>query len=119
MAAVASGSTDVLADLDLSFGSSGRGRRRTAASSSSSGSVDVGAASSSSAADTSMSAASGAAAGSSGSLSAPVETQKSDPHGPPPLLCIGDDDIFWVAKLHASLMSHGYYPSDDEVSLRV
>jgi hypothetical protein len=53
----------------------------------------------------------------SSSSIAPVEVQKGDPQGPPPLLAVGDDDIFWVAKLHDGLLSAGYYPSDDEVCL--
>jgi hypothetical protein len=28
---------------------------------------------------------------------------------------LGDDDIFWVSRLHGGLMAAGFYPSDEEV----
>ena len=31
---------------------------------------------------------------------APIEHQKADPDGPPPVLNAGDDDIYWVGRLH-------------------
>jgi hypothetical protein len=48
-------------------------------------------------------------------LDSPVEVAKGDPTGPPPVLSVGDDDIFWVSKLHVALMAGGFYPSDDEL----
>eukprot|EP00879_Flechtneria_rotunda_P022601 GHRR01023867.1.p1 GENE.GHRR01023867.1~~GHRR01023867.1.p1 ORF type:complete len:646 (+),score=252.77 GHRR01023867.1:133-1938(+) len=46
---------------------------------------------------------------------APAEMQEGDPAGPPPVLAAGDDDIFWVSKLHNALMAAGFYPSEEEV----
>jgi peptidoglycan hydrolase-like protein with peptidoglycan-binding domain len=43
-----------------------------------------------------------------------VETQRAPPNGPPPLLSAGDDDIYWVSKLHAALGGAGYYAPDGE-----
>jgi hypothetical protein len=114
-------SSDVLSGLDLSY--SGRGRRRvgtapsdattstastasTATTSSSSVDEDAADATSTSTTITTTSSSSTAAA---------VEAPGSDPDGPPPLLSVGDDDIFWLSKLHNALMGHGFYPSDDEV----
>ena len=31
---------------------------------------------------------------------------------PPPDLVIGDDDIFWMSKLHAGLEEKGFHPGD-------
>ncbi|WIA23572.1 hypothetical protein OEZ85_000291 [Tetradesmus obliquus] len=124
--------TDVLLNMDLSFGSSSssssRGRRRVAfdaASSSSSsdeGSVDskISSSSTSSTASSDLNPAAAEAAISDSvtnteSNSALIEVQKGDPAGPPPLLNLGDDDIFWVSKLHSGLMAAGFYPSDEEV----
>jgi hypothetical protein len=28
---------------------------------------------------------------------------------------LGDDDIYWVSRLHGGLMAAGFYPSDEEV----
>ena len=47
--------------------------------------------------DAMMSAATAAAK--SGAGDGPVETEKAPKDGPPPLLNIGDDDIYWVAAL--------------------
>ncbi|WIA44064.1 hypothetical protein OEZ86_010425 [Tetradesmus obliquus] len=122
--------TDVLLNMDLSFGgsSSSRGRRRVAfdaASSSSSsdeGSIDrqISSISSSSTASSALNPAAAEAAVSDSvsnteSNAALIEVQKGDPAGPPPLLNLGDDDIFWVSKLHSGLMAAGFYPSDEEV----
>ncbi len=46
--------------------------------------------------------------------SAAVETVAAPPTGPPPLLAVGADDIFWVAKLHAALDAAGCYAPDEE-----
>jgi hypothetical protein len=119
--------TDVLLNMDLSFGSSSsRGRRRTAfdtaaaASSSDDESVTSRSSSSSSSASSALTPATLEDAvnntiSNTESNSMPVEVQKGDPAGPPPLLMLGDDDIFWVSKLHSGLMAAGFYPSDEEV----
>lgn len=133
--------TDALSDLDLSFTSSSRGRRRLDGSNGNSSSSSNGS-STSSITDDAQSAYSapssslgsstvtspayssgpdsssgpGSSTSSSGTV---VEVQKGDPEGPPPLLAAGDDDIFWVSKLHDGLLSAGYYPSDDEVCVCV
>lgn len=44
-----------------------------------------------------------------------MEVQKGDPEGPPPILTVGDDDIYWVSKLHDGLQTAGFYPADEEV----
>jgi hypothetical protein len=43
-----------------------------------------------------------------------LETVRGAPEGPPPLLAPGDDDIYWVAKLHAALEAVGCYAPDEE-----
>eukprot|EP01025_Chloroclados_australasicus_P011982 TRINITY_DN1541_c0_g2_i3.p2 TRINITY_DN1541_c0_g2~~TRINITY_DN1541_c0_g2_i3.p2 ORF type:complete len:641 (-),score=117.30 TRINITY_DN1541_c0_g2_i3:455-2377(-) len=40
---------------------------------------------------------------------------KETPSGPPPTLCLGDDDIFWVNQLQAALLEKGYYCGEDEM----
>ncbi|KAF6259771.1 hypothetical protein COO60DRAFT_1700641 [Scenedesmus sp. NREL 46B-D3] len=125
--------TDILLNMDLSFGgggsSSSRGRRRAAvdaaAASSSSdddsvaGRIDSSSTSSSTASSPLNPAVAEAAlsdtAADTESNRLPVEVQKSDPAGPPPLLMLGDDDIYWVSRLHGGLMNAGFYPSDEEV----
>ena len=37
------------------------------------------------------------------------------PRGPPPVLVMGVDDIFWVNQLHAGLVRAGYYAGEDEM----
>lgn len=60
-------------------------------------------------------AAPAAAAASAAAAAAAPETVRGSPDGPPPLLSAGDDDIFWVSKLHAALEAAGCYPPDHEV----
>ncbi len=43
-----------------------------------------------------------------------MEISKAPPGGRPPVLTVGDDDIYWVAQLHTALLAKGYYPPDDE-----
>lgn len=117
-----------MADLDVSYsrGSSSRGRRRVSAadfSSSSSSGAPAAAAESSSNEDSysstqeqqpaNLSVAPGEAV--AAAAAAAVEVQKGDPSGPPPVLSMGDDDIFWVSKLHDGLLASGFYPNDDEI----
>jgi hypothetical protein len=45
----------------------------------------------------------------------PVETPRGDPQGPPPVLSAGDDDIYWMDRLHTALAAAGFYPPDEEV----
>jgi hypothetical protein len=45
----------------------------------------------------------------------PLETVRGAPGAPPPLLAPGDDDIYWVAKLHGALEAVGCYAPDEEV----
>ncbi|GMH36638.1 hypothetical protein BSKO_04511 [Bryopsis sp. KO-2023] len=47
--------------------------------------------------------------------SGPVETVKSLPTGPPPVLMQGDDDIFWMNQLQRGLEAKGFCCGDDEV----
>ena len=42
------------------------------------------------------------------------ESQSSIPTGPPPCLCIGSDDIYWVNQLQTSLTNQGYYCGEEE-----
>lgn len=42
----------------------------------------------------------------------PLEVSRGDPNGPPPVLAKGDDDIFWMSKLHQLLSSRGYHAGD-------
>ncbi|PSC70776.1 peptidoglycan binding [Micractinium conductrix] len=35
--------------------------------------------------------------------------------GPPPMLTVGADDIFWVTQLHTGLVDLGYYPGDEDI----
>jgi hypothetical protein len=34
--------------------------------------------------------------------------------GVPPAMCLGDDDIAWVSRLHRALSENGYYTNDEE-----
>ncbi|GBF92273.1 hypothetical protein Rsub_05356 [Raphidocelis subcapitata] len=43
-----------------------------------------------------------------------AETARGAPEGPPPLLSVGDDDIYWIAKLHSALEAVGCYPPEEE-----
>jgi hypothetical protein len=70
-------------------------------------------ASGSSTVSTGSSAGTGDSSASSSAL--PIEVQKGDPEGPPPILIVGDDDIYWVSKLHDGLQTAGFYPADEEV----
>ena len=36
------------------------------------------------------------------------------PTGPPPALCMGSDDIYWVNQLQSSLTNKGYYCGEEE-----
>ena len=38
-----------------------------------------------------------------------------DSAGPPPPLCIGADDIFWMNQLHTALVDSGFYPGDADI----
>lgn len=38
------------------------------------------------------------------------------PNGPPPPLCVGSDDIFWMNQLHTALVDVGYYPGDEDIA---
>lgn len=60
-------------------------------------------------ADAMMSAA--AAASQGGADDGPVETEKAPKEGPPPMLNVGDDDIFWVAALHVRHPLNFYCPT--------
>lgn len=35
--------------------------------------------------------------------------------GPPPVLAVGADDIFWVSQLHAGLVKEGFCAGEDEM----
>ena len=37
------------------------------------------------------------------------------PEGPPPALCLGSDDIYWVHQLQSGLMEQGYYSGEEEI----
>ena len=37
------------------------------------------------------------------------------PQGPPPPLCLGSDDIYWVNQLQSGLMDQGYYCEEEEM----
>ena len=37
------------------------------------------------------------------------------PQGPPPPLCLGSDDIYWVHQLQSGLMDNGYYSGEEEM----
>jgi hypothetical protein len=125
---------DVLSDLDLSYTSTSRGRRRIGSNGGSNGSSSSTSSMEESVESSSMNGSSSSAvAGDESSApgdesssardesswgsssSAAVEVQKGDPEGPPPVLAAGDDDIYWVSKLHDGLMSAGFYPADEEV----
>jgi hypothetical protein len=125
---------DVLSNLDLSYTSTSRGRRRMGSngssggrSSSSTSSMDESSEASSMNGSSTLAVAAdeSSAAGDdssrddvssvSSSSGAAAEVQKGDPEGPLPVLAAGDDDIYWVSKLHDGLMSAGFYPADDEV----
>ncbi|KAG2494501.1 hypothetical protein HYH03_007270 [Edaphochlamys debaryana] len=45
----------------------------------------------------------------------PVEVPKAAPTDPPPDLVLGDDDIYWVARLHAGLEDRGFFPGYEEL----
>jgi hypothetical protein len=116
---------------ELSFSSSSRGCRRLAGSNGSSSGSNGSSSNGSSAGSTmqeadsttvasgssTVSAGSSAGTGDSSASSSalPVEVQKGDPEGPPPILTMGDDDIYWVSKLHDGLQTAGFYPADEEV----
>jgi hypothetical protein len=124
---------DVLSNLDLSYTSTSRGRRRIGSNGSSSSTSSMEESVESSSMNGSSSAAvAGVESSTSGdeslsardessscsiSSGAAAEVQKGDPEGPPPVLAAGDDDIYWVSKLHDGLISAGFYPADDEVCL--
>ncbi|KAG2424695.1 hypothetical protein HXX76_014271 [Chlamydomonas incerta] len=61
-------------------------------------------------------AAAPVAAGPDGGAGAePIERPKASPTDAPPDLVIGDDDIFWMSKLHAGLEERGFHPGDDDM----
>lgn len=41
--------------------------------------------------------------------------QMEIPHGPPPPLCLGSDNIYWVHQLQSGLMDQGYYCGEEEL----
>lgn len=41
------------------------------------------------------------------------------PSGPPPVLSMGADDIFWMHQLHQALLSKGFYSGQDDMELWV
>ncbi|GIL66280.1 hypothetical protein Vafri_19872, partial [Volvox africanus] len=45
----------------------------------------------------------------------PVEVAKAAPTDPPPDLVQGDDDIFWLSRLHSALEERGFFPGDDDM----
>lgn len=40
---------------------------------------------------------------------------RAQSRGPPPVLAVGADDIFWVNQLHAGLVKEGFSAGDDEM----
>eukprot|EP01024_Parvocaulis_polyphysoides_P044370 TRINITY_DN4086_c0_g1_i7.p1 TRINITY_DN4086_c0_g1~~TRINITY_DN4086_c0_g1_i7.p1 ORF type:complete len:633 (+),score=134.51 TRINITY_DN4086_c0_g1_i7:104-1900(+) len=46
-------------------------------------------------------------------IAAPVV--KETPSGPPPVLSLGSDDIFWVNQLQAGLLTAGFYCGEEEM----
>eukprot|EP00892_Ulva_mutabilis_P012576 jgi/Ulvmu1/9691/UM055_0029.1 len=44
----------------------------------------------------------------------PVETEKAPKDGKPPILNIGDDDIYWTAALQRALLKNGVYCGEDD-----
>lgn len=49
-----------------------------------------------------------------GASDAEIEVMKSPPTGPPPDLVEGDDDIYWVCKLHQSLEKKGFFCGEED-----
>ncbi|EFJ50292.1 hypothetical protein VOLCADRAFT_103883 [Volvox carteri f. nagariensis] len=45
----------------------------------------------------------------------PVEVAKAAPTDPPPELVQGDDDIYWLSRLHTCLEQRGFFPGDDDM----
>lgn len=41
--------------------------------------------------------------------------QMGTPQGPPPPLCLGSDNIYWVHQLQSGLMDQGYYCGEEEM----
>jgi len=41
--------------------------------------------------------------------------QMETPQGPPPPLCLGSDNIYWVHQLQSGLMDQGYYCGEEEM----
>ena len=37
------------------------------------------------------------------------------PQGPPPPLCLGSDNIYWVHQLQSGLMDQGYHCGEEEM----
>ncbi|GFR47646.1 hypothetical protein Agub_g9389 [Astrephomene gubernaculifera] len=44
-----------------------------------------------------------------------VEVAKAAPTDPPPELVQGDDDIYWLSRLHAALEQRGFYPGEEDM----